>query len=89
MDAVARSTFRAVSGHRVEGAYQTELSRGMTRLTDEDDGVLRSELMTHQDFGNRYPAFSGDGIEQIHPPVFFEYGRIPQLIYLPVGGAAH
>jgi hypothetical protein len=61
----------------------------MTTLTGADDRVLCSALIDHQDFDNRDPAFSGNGIEQIHSPVFFEDGRIPQLIYLPLGGAAH
>src|ERR1700730_2886633 len=52
-------------------------------------GVLRSELFAHQDFGNRDPAFSSNGIEQIHPPVFVEDGGIAQLIYPPVSGATH
>ena len=60
----------------------------MPRLTGHDR-VLRLELIAHQDFGNRDPAFSGNGIEQIHPSVFFEDRRIPQLIYLPVSSAAH
>jgi hypothetical protein len=46
-------------------------------------GVLRSELFAHQDFGNRDPAFSSNGIEQIHPPVFVEDGGMAQLIYPP------
>jgi hypothetical protein len=50
-------------------------------------GVLRSELFAHQDFGNRDPAFSSNGIEQIRPPALFEDGGIAQLIYLPVSGA--
>src|ERR1700730_18215806 len=50
---------------------------------------VRSELFAHQDFGNRDPAFSSNGIEQIHPPVFVEDGGIAQLIYPPVSGATH
>ena len=52
-------------------------------------GFRYSELFADQDLGNRDPAFSGNRIEQIHPSVFFEDGRIAQLIYLTVGGAAH
>ena len=82
-------SFVAVLGDREINRQNFPLSRGMTSFDRSGRRVLRSALIAHLDLGNGDPSFSGNGIEQIHSPVLFEDGRIPQLIHLPVGGAAH
>jgi hypothetical protein len=79
---------KAGGAHVSAGPLVSHLRREM-EVMGRGDGCPRSELFVHQEFGNRDPAFSGDGIEQIHSPVFFKDGGIAQLIYLSLGGTAH